>query len=114
LTPIRRGDPRRAATISSGKWVDLKTKAKDPSWNSSQNIADDILVKSPPYKLLDDGFYELSEVESLGRLTVPHVFAKHRDHLCICVGIESVTTLVEDSLELLVCSAHQSQSARSE
>ena len=32
LTPINMGEPRRVQTISSGKWVDLKTNANEPSY----------------------------------------------------------------------------------
>lgn len=96
LTPIKRGDPRLVATISSGKWVDLKTKAKDPSCIFS--LESDLKT----HELLDDSLDELGKVESLVGLRVPDVFTENGDDLGIGLGVEVVSSLDEDVLELLV------------
>lgn len=55
LMPTRRGEPRRVATHSPGKWIDLKHKANAPSWiqinikitqNSNQSLSLSLFVSS--------------------------------------------------------------------
>ena len=53
-------------------------------------------------KLLDNGLDELSEVETLVGLTVVNVFAEGRNDLSVGVGVENVTSLVQDVFELFV------------
>jgi hypothetical protein len=54
------------------------------------------------HQLLDNRLDEGSEVETLMRLAVPNVLAKHSDRLSIGIGAEGVPSLEEDDLELLV------------
>ena len=57
---------------------------------------------SETHKLLDDSLDELGKVESLVGLRVPDVFAENGDNLGIGLGMEVVSSLDEDVLELLV------------
>ena len=45
LTPIKRGEPRRAVTISLGKWGDLKTNAKEPSSSLRTALINSVKVR---------------------------------------------------------------------
>lgn len=57
---------------------------------------------SETHKLLDDSLDELGKVESLVGLRVPDVFTENGDNLGIGLGVEVVSSLDEDVLELLV------------
>ena len=105
FTPMRRGEPRRAATISSGKCTDLKTKAKEPSY---------VIISTrfgyhgeTTHKLLDDGLDELGEVETFVGLAIPDVFAEHGNGLGVGIGAECIASFVQDELEFFVCESRR-------
>ena len=51
-------------------------------------------------ELLEDGLDELCEGNALVRLGVVDVFGEDGDGLCVRVGLELVTTFLEDEAEL--------------
>lgn len=55
------------------------------------------------HQLLDNGLDEFGEVEPLVGLAIPDVLAQDGDDFGVGVGVEVVTALDQDVLELLVC-----------
>jgi hypothetical protein len=87
--------------------LDLKTKAKDPSYESQTRyhqipLEDKEDICSRTYQFLDDSLGQVGEVQPLGRLRIVDVLAQDSDGLSIGVSLESVTTLLKDKLDLLV------------
>lgn len=55
------------------------------------------------YQLLDNSLDQVGKVQPLVGLRVVDVLAENGDGLGISVGVEAVSTLLEDELDLLVC-----------
>lgn len=54
------------------------------------------------FELLDDGLDQVGKVQSLVRLRVVNVFAKHGDGFSVGVGLEHVSSLLQNELNFLV------------
>jgi len=55
------------------------------------------------HQLLNDGLDEIGKVQPLVGLRVVDVLAEDGDSLGVSVGVEGISALLEDELDLLVC-----------
>jgi hypothetical protein len=67
-----------------------------------RKVSSELSRDETTHKLLDDGLDELGKVQSLVGLAVPDISTENGDNFGIGVGVERVSALVQDVLQLLV------------
>lgn len=109
LTPMRRGDPRRAATISLGKCRLLKMRANAPSYYRIGSIYEkkhvSIIGSATTYQLLANGLDEPNKSHGLPThllLIIIHEFTQLCCGLGIRVRLKDMPILFKNGSQFLV------------
>jgi hypothetical protein len=100
--PTRSGEPRRVATHSPGKYLDLKASAKAPSCEIVQWLVPNI-VHIPhlfPYQLNNDLFHQFPE--RVVRVLHVQVMNELGDDLRVSFALENISALLQEGLDVLV------------
>jgi hypothetical protein len=99
LMPTRSGEPRRVATHSPGKNLDLKARAKAPSCRGEKSF-EKFRRSWRTHQLVDDLLDKLSE--RVVRVLHVQVVDELGDDLRVSLALENVAALFQELLDVLI------------